>query len=88
MVDTELLKMLVCPETHQPLREAEGALLAKVNEAIRAGKVSNRSGSQVAEPLTEALIRQDGKILYPVREGIPVLLVDEGIPLEQLSVTS
>jgi len=84
MVDTELLKMLVCPETHQPLREAEEALLAKVNEAIRAGKLKNRAGSQVSETIAEALVRQDGKVLYPVRDGIPVLLRDEGIFLEGL----
>ncbi|HPP51568.1 MAG TPA: hypothetical protein PK777_01360 [Thermoguttaceae bacterium] len=84
MVDTELLKMLVCPETHQPLREADEGLLAKLNEAIRAGRVKNRSGSSVTETLSEALLRQDGKVLYPVRDGIPVLLVDEGILLENL----
>jgi uncharacterized protein YbaR (Trm112 family) len=27
------------------------------------------------------LIRADGKILYPIRRNIPVMLVDEGIPL-------
>lgn len=84
MVDTELLKMLVCPETHQPLREADEALLAKLNEAIRAGKLKNRSGATVTETLTEALLREDGQVLYPVREEIPVLLVDEGIVLEGL----
>ena len=84
MVDTELLKMLVCPETHQPLREADEGLLAKLNEASRAGRVKNRSGSSVTETLSEALLRQDGKVLYPVRDGIPVLLVDEGILLENL----
>lgn len=85
MIDKDLLTILVCPETHQPLREAEPALLAKVNEAIRAGKCYNRGGALVADMLTEALLREDGKILYPILEGIPVLLIDEGIPLEGLS---
>ncbi|MCS7305157.1 MAG: hypothetical protein NZ602_08645 [Thermoguttaceae bacterium] len=84
MVDPELLKILVCPETHQRLREAEEALLAKVNERIRTGSLKNRSGTLVTETITEALIRQDGKLLYPVRDGIPVLLIEEGISLDQL----
>ena len=29
--------------------------------------------------------RQDQKILYPIREGIPVMLIEEGIPLEQVT---
>lgn len=85
MIDKELLTILVCPETHQPLREAEPALLAKVNEAIRAGKCYNRAGALVADILTEALVREDAKILYPIRDRMPVLLIDEGIPLEGLS---
>jgi uncharacterized protein YbaR (Trm112 family) len=31
------------------------------------------------------LVRADNKILYPIREDIPVMLIDEGIPLEQVS---
>ena len=27
------------------------------------------------------LLREDGRILYPVREGIPILLIEEGLPV-------
>jgi uncharacterized protein YbaR (Trm112 family) len=26
-------------------------------------------------------VRDDGKIAYPIRDGIPVLLIDEGLPV-------
>ena len=51
MVDPELLEILVCPETHQPVRPAEGGVLDRLNQAIRSGGVTNRGGSEVAEPL-------------------------------------
>jgi uncharacterized protein YbaR (Trm112 family) len=59
-------------------------LLKKVNAAIGTGKVANREGEAVADPLREALVTDDGKLLYPVRDGIPVLLEGEAIGLEQL----
>ena len=34
-----------------------------------------------AEKLDAGLLRADGKFLYPVRHNIPVMLVDEAIPL-------
>jgi uncharacterized protein YbaR (Trm112 family) len=34
------------------------------------------------EPLDGGLIRGDRKMLYPIREDIPVMLIEEGIPLE------
>jgi uncharacterized protein YbaR (Trm112 family) len=79
MVDPELLKLLCCPETHQGLRPADMALLQQLNQKIGAGVLQNRAGRAVAEKLGDGLLREDGKILYPVRSGIPVMLVDEGI---------
>jgi uncharacterized protein YbaR (Trm112 family) len=79
MVDSELLKILCCPETHQELRVAEPALLAQINHQIEAGKAKNRGGAPVKEKIDGGLIRMDGKFLYPVRKNIPVMLIDEAI---------
>lgn len=81
MIDKDLLQILACPESHQPLAEAESALLTKINERISAHQAKNRAGNEVKEKLEGGLVRQDGKIVYPIREGIPVLLIDEGIPV-------
>ena len=84
MVDPELLEILVCPETHQPVRPADAGLLERLNRAIRSAGVTNRGGDPVADPLDEGLVRQDDKILYPVRDDIPIMLIDEAIELEKL----
>ncbi|MFN0007967.1 MAG: Trm112 family protein [Planctomycetota bacterium] len=81
MIDKDLLQILACPETHQSLAEAEAALLTKLNERIAAGQAKNRAGTNVTEKLEGGLVRQDGKLVYPIREGIPVLLIDEAIPV-------
>ena len=52
-----------------------------MNQRIQAGSLKNRSGQIVTVGLREGLVRQDGRYLYPIREDIPVLLVDEAIPL-------
>lgn len=85
MLDAQLLEILVCPETRQPLRVADADTLARVNSAIAAGSVVARSGTPVSGQLVEALVREDGNLLYPVRDEIPIMLVDEAIDLGQLS---
>ena len=85
MVDPELLEILVCPETHQAVRPAEGELLDRLNQAIRSGDVTNRGGDEVTDPMEEGLVREDDKILYPVREDIPIMLIDEAIELDKLT---
>ena len=84
MVDPELLEILVCPETHQPVRPAEGELLDRLNQAIRSGDVTNQGGDEVTDPVEEGLVREDDKVLYPVREDIPIMLIDEAIEFGEL----
>lgn len=79
----DLLDLLVCPETHQPLAQADDELVRRINEAVSAGTLVDRSGKKVSESIEGGLIRRDGDVLYPVRESIPVLLIDESIALDQ-----
>ena len=83
-MDKKLLTILCCPVTHRGLSVAKPDLLAKLNRAIGEGRVTNRDGAVLADSLGEALITDDGKILYPVTDGIPVLLEGESINAEQL----
>lgn len=84
-MDKKLLSILCCPVTHQGLTLASADMLSKVNAAIEAGGVANRDGSVLSATLAEALITDDAKMLYPINDGIPVLLESESIDLAQLS---
>ena len=79
MVDPRLLEILVCPESRQPMRAAPAALIERVNVAIAAGQLTSRGGETVSSPIEGGLLREDGRWLYPVREDIPILLIDEAI---------
>ena len=81
MIDPELLKIMGCPETHQPVAPAEQLLIDKLNQQIAAGQVTNRAGQAVTEKIDGGLVREDRKFLYPIRGNIPVMLIDEAIPL-------
>ena len=78
-VSQELLEILVCPETKQPVAPASEEVLAKINARIQAGEQRNRGGEPVSEPIGEGLLREDGQILYVVDDGIPVMLIEESI---------
>ena len=84
MVDPKLLEILVCPENKTPVTEADAALVARINAAIEAGTLKNRAGEKVEERVDGGLIREDRAYLYPIRDDIPIMLIDEAIPLSQL----
>jgi uncharacterized protein YbaR (Trm112 family) len=81
MIDPALLQAVRCPETHQPLTLADPELLRCLNEKIRMGEVFNRGRQPIIEPLEDGLVRTDGNYIYPVQNGIVVLLRDSAIPL-------
>ena len=81
MVAPELLKILVCPENKSALRTADTSLVDSLNQKIERGELKNRGGHVVKEKFESGLVRADGKILYPIIEDIPVMLIEEGIEL-------
>ena len=81
-IDPELLEILVCPESRQPVKLAGEALVERLNAAQSEGKLKNRAGQKVEQPMQGGLIRDDRAFLYPIIDDIPVMLIDEAIPLE------
>ncbi len=86
-LDPAILKCLCCPETHQPLALADPALIGQLNDQLLAGKLRNRAGQAPAGRIDGGLLRQDGTFLYPIHGNLPVLLVDEAIPVAEMSAT-
>lgn len=82
MISKDLLAILRCPETKEEISPADSQLIEKINRQISAGAVKNRAGKPVSEKIDGGLVRQDRKYLYPIREDIPIMLVDEAIPLD------
>ncbi len=83
-MDKRLLSMICCPVTHKGLALARSDELKRINKAILAGSLVNREGTVLSEALKEALVTDDGKTMYPVDDGIPVLLESESVGLDQL----
>ena len=81
LIDPGLLKILCCPETHQPVIEADNTLVADLNNRIVSGSVKNRAGKSVSDKIDGGLLRQDRQVLYPIRNRIPIMLVEEAISL-------
>lgn len=84
MISAEFIAMLLCPENRLPLALANAEIVERINAAVRANRLRNRGGQLVTEPLDGGLLRQDGRVLYPVISDIPRMLLDDGIPLDQL----
>ncbi len=84
-MDKNLLDIICCPVTRLPLEILDAARLDTLNAAISNGAVQNASDQAVADAFTEALISRDGRLVYPVRDGIPILLAEEAIQWSQVA---
>lgn len=86
-ISQELLEILACPETKQPLTLATADLISSLNARISQGQLSNRAGKSVTEPIDGGLVREDGQYLYPIRDDIPIMLIDEALALDETRAT-
>ena len=80
----KILNILCCPVTRQPLFKVTEKKLTALNEAIENGSITNHEKKSIKKKLLDALITEDGLVLYPIEEGIPVLLENRSISLVQL----
>ena len=81
-LDAALLEILCCPGTKQAVTLLDAASLDLLNRKIANGEVQNTGGNPVKDPLAGGLIRSDKKVAYPIREMIPIMLIEEGIPTD------
>ncbi|MCZ6636089.1 MAG: Trm112 family protein [bacterium] len=82
MIDQDLLEILACPENKTPVKLADQALIDDLNSRIEKGELKNRGGQVVEKKMDGGLIREDGAYLYPIEDEIPIMLIEEAIPLE------
>ena len=83
-IDKALLEILVCPATRVPVKPLSKDKLAILNRHREQNGLLHADGTPLNEPLEEALVTTDGRTVYPVRSGIPVMLVDQGIAARQI----
>ena len=84
-IHKELLEVLVCPVTKQPLQLLSDEQLAKLNQRIAKGGVQNSGGANVDTAFEDGLITTDSKTIYRIDDGIPIMLAEEGIATEQIA---
>ena len=86
MIDKDLLDILACPENKEPVHLAESDIVSELNSRFERCQVSNRGGEKVEKKMDGGLIRQDGAFLYPIEDDIPIMLIDEAIPIGEMGL--
>ena len=81
MIDVKLLELLRCPQDGSRLTAAKPELIEDLNQRIMDDQVTNLSGAKVTEPMDGGLVRTSDDLLYPIVDGIPVMLLEEAIEL-------
>ena len=83
-IDRRLLETLACPVGKVSLKLVPADRLVTLNNLIKRGQLLDVDGRAVDQPLQQALITVDDKVIYPIDDDIPVLLPDRGIGTQQI----
>ncbi len=82
IIAKDLLAILCCPETKQDIRQLEPKLVEQLNQRIEKGELKTKGGQSVSEKIDGGLLRNDEAVVYPIRDQIPIMLIEEGILIE------
>lgn len=87
-IHRKLLEILRCPVTKQSLSYLADQKLKSLNEQIAdgTGTVHYSDGSLVEDILDEALVTDNGSLIYRIDSGIPVMLQDRSIPSAETEI--
>ena len=83
-MDKKLLEILVCPSTKAPVRMLSKDKLAILNNVIVSADVRRADGTRVDAAIAAALITDDGRTVYVIDDGIPIMLEDQAIAANQV----
>lgn len=83
MIAQDLLAILCCPETKQDIRLLKPTVVDQLNQRIVNGELKTRGGQPVTEKIDGGLLRKDETVVYPIRDQIPIMLIEEGILVEK-----
>jgi uncharacterized protein len=81
-IASDLLEILICPESRQKLHLADAALTERLRARQAQGRLLSRSGEAVGDPVDAWLVREDGRAAYPIVDQIPVLTTDKAVDLD------
>lgn len=84
MISEAVLRILVCPQSKQQLKTLNKKATEEVENLFDKGLLKTVGDSKVVDKPLAMLVREDRKVAYQVKDGIPVLLVEEGIDLSEL----
>lgn len=84
-IDKAWVAIYRCPETLQTVSIADSSLIQRLNDAVIRGSLQTKGNKPVSAQLEGGLIREDQQILYAIRKDIPDMLIENGIPLDQLA---
>jgi uncharacterized protein YbaR (Trm112 family) len=77
-MEDALLEILCAPVSHAALRLASAAELRDINNRIRSRLIRNRAGSTLDDELEGCLVCESDRMCYPIRDGFPFLISNEG----------
>ncbi len=84
-IEPKHLSALRCPVTKRPIELLDRSSLDALNSGIKQGEITDNGGRVLATELEQALITDTGTTIYPMINGVPVLIEAEGIAAVQIA---